>query len=391
VGIIHSSIVFIIVLMRHLEDSYYGRAVLRHTSFILICILLGASMMPFANYRAEAAFHTLVSDTISNSGMGVASNHVVAWTSANTVGSGLTMKIQFDPTGDLFDLSSVVAGDVSVTGMSLVANFAACNVGPDEVYATIDSAAPDESVTLTVCTGDTVSVGAKTVTMGNLHLLNPATPGSYGITIGGTQADSGVTRVAIIGSVVMSAKVETQLTFNIAGLGIGQTINGATTSTSTTGVAIGLGTLAPNSPVVAGQELTVSTNSVNGFVVTIRENQNLLSSSGADIDTFKDGAETATPVVWATPVTTLGNENTYGHIGFTSNDSDLNGGEFVGQKYAGNFLSLPRVIFAHTGASDGLTQDIGIARVAYKIEITAPQEAADDYTNQIIYVCTPSF
>jgi hypothetical protein len=132
VGIIHSSIVFIIVLMRHLEDSYYGRAVLRHTSFILICILLGASMMPFANYRAEAAFHTLVSDTISNSGMGVASNHVVAWTSANTVGSGLTMKIQFDPTGDLFDLSSVVAGDVSVTGMSLVANFAACNVGPDK-------------------------------------------------------------------------------------------------------------------------------------------------------------------------------------------------------------------------------------------------------------------
>jgi hypothetical protein len=351
---------------------------------------MGMSIPPFATTTAEAAFHTFVSDTISSSGPGVASNHVVAWTSATTVTSGQTIKIQFDPTGDFFDLSSVVAGDVSVSGMSLVANFGACNVGPDEVYATIDSSAPDESVTLTVCTGDTVSTGAKTVTIGNLHLLNPATPGSYGVAIAGSQADNAVTRVAIIGNVVMSAKVETQLTFNIAGLGVGQTINGATTSTSTTATTIGIGTLLSYTPVVAGHELTVSTNAVGGFIVTTQETQNLSSVGGADIDTFKDGAETATPVAWSAPITTLGDENTYGHIGLTSNDSDLNAGEFVGQKYAGDFLTAPRVIFSHTGAADGITQDIGIARVAYKIEITPPQEASD-YSNQLIYVCTPNF
>jgi hypothetical protein len=388
---IYPQSVFAIVFMHTWRNSRFGRALFRHVSLITIIILAGAGMSPLASTTAEAVFHTLVSDTISNSSPGVASNHVVAWTSASTVTSGQTIKIQFDTTGDSFDLSSVVSGDISITGMSLVANFGACNVGPDEVYATIDSAAPDESVTLTTCTGDTVSLGAKTVTIGNLHLLNPATPGSYNISIAGTQADNGLTRVAIIGSITMSAKVETQLTFNIAGLGIGQTINGATTSTSTTGTVIGFGTLVPHSPVVAGQELTVSTNAVGGFIVTVQETQNLVSVSTADIDTFKDGTETATPAVWTAPITTLGNEDTYGHIGLTSNDTDLNAGEFVGQKYAGNFLSAPRIIFGHDGASDGITQDIGIARVAYKIEITPPQEAADDYSNQLIYVCTPSF
>jgi hypothetical protein len=36
-------------------------------------------------------------------------------------------------------------------------------------------------------------------------------------------------------------------------------------------------------------------------------------------------------------------------------------------------------------------QDVGKARVAYKIEITTPQEAGDNYTNELIYVCTPLF
>ena len=133
----------------------------------------------------------------------------------------------------------------------------------------------------------------------------------------------------------------------------------------------------------------MTTNATNGFTVTVKENQHLLSSTGADIDNFKDGADTATPVVWTAPLGTLGNENTYGHFGITSSD-DINSSEFAGAKFAGNIVA-PRSIFSHTGPSDGTTANIGQVDVAYKIAITTLQEAGTDYSNTLTYVATPVF
>jgi hypothetical protein len=163
-------------------------------------------------------------------------------------------------------------------------------------------------------------------------------------------------------------------------------------STTTTATAIAFGTLASGTPVVAAQDLTVTTNAQNGFVVTVHEDQNLLSSNGADIDTFANGLNTAVPITWVGPSATLGNENTYGHMGITSDDADLNAGEFVGNKWAGNFYSTTtRQIFSHNAPSDGVTQNIGKVRVGYKIQVSSLQEAATDYTNHLIYICTPTF
>ena len=229
----------------------------------------------------------------------------------------------------------------------------------------------------------------------NTRITNPASPGSYRITIGGTQTDNGSTMVAIVNQVTVTAAVDTSLTFTVACVANGQAVNGTTTSTTSTAVAIAYGTLAPNVIVTAAQDLTVTTNAQNGFIVTVHEDQNLLSNSGADIDLFKDGAATAVPVVWTNPLATLGVENTYGHFGLTSNDTDLNGGEFTGgggNKWAGDFFSTTtRTVFSHTGPSDGTTQDIGKARIGYQIQVSALQEAANDYTNRLIYVCTPTF
>ena len=44
-----------------------------------------------------------------------------------------------------------------------------------------------------------------------------------------------------------------------------------------------------------------------------------------------------------------------------------------------------------TNISDGSTANIGLTRVGYKIQIGALQEAANDYSNRITYVCTPTF
>jgi hypothetical protein len=289
-----------------------------------------------------------------------------------------------------------VAADLSTTGMTLVSAVGSCSGAASEVYPSFSNSAGNRTITLTVCAGDTIAAGAKVVYFMNNHIQNPSTVQSYKITIGGTFGDAGTTMTAIVNQVTVTASVDTTLTFTVAGVSnAGNRINNEAVSTTSTATAIGFGTLASGTPVVAAQDLTVATNAQNGFIVTVHEDQNLLSANGADIDLFADGSAVATPTGWATPTAVLGNELTYGHIGITSDDTDLNANEFFSGsviKWAGNFgPTTTRTIFSNTGPADGVTQNVGKARVGYKILVSNLQEAATDYTNHLIYVCTPTF
>jgi hypothetical protein len=66
------------------------------------------------------------------------------------------------------------------------------------------------------------------------------------------------------------------------------------------------------------------------------------------------------------------------------------GDEFGANEFIG-VSTTPRAIFAHDGPADGITTDVGSTTVAYKVEITALQEAADDYTATLTYIATPTF
>lgn len=363
----------------------------RISPLVALSVLLSVSGFLFNVTTARAALIANASDTIADSRPSANTNHVIQYTATTSVSAGQTIKIQFDPTSDLFGLGSLsVASDISITGMTLVA---ACGAGGDEVTATLDSSAPDENVTFTVCPGDTVTTGVKVFNFNNNHITNPATPGSYIIRIGGTQTDSGDIMVAIIDAVTLSAAVDTSLTFTISGVASGASVNGDTvvTSTTTTSTLIPFGTLASGTPKLAAHDLAVSTNAPNGFTVTVKQNQNLLSASGADIDLFKDGAANVTPTAWTAPASTVGTENTFGHYGVTSEDADLNSDEFGTALYAGNFGTTSRVVFAHNSISDGATPNIGSTRVGFKIQVSSLQEPGNDYSNQFMYVCTPSF
>ena len=258
------------------------------------------------------------------------------------------------------------------TPTNLAITTAACGaVTADQVSTNggISNSSGNKSITLTAC--GAISSGTKVVSFINNHVTNPSSQGSYTIRLGGTQTDSGDARVAIDNLVTLSTAVETSFSFTVTGLASGQSVNGETTSTTTSASAIDFGLLVPTVSVIGRQELTVITNSGSGFVVTMKEDQNLTSSAGGQIYTFKDGTGTSLPLAWATPTGTIGNALTYGHIGITSDDADLNGGEFSGSKYAGNFATTTRVIFSNSGAADGITQNVGKARVAYKIQISA--------------------
>ncbi len=366
---------------------------------LLVTTVTWAVGLPALFNTASAAQVSQISATASSSVPLASTNYMLRYTSTTTVSTGQSIAIQFSPGhssgSDEFGLASLTVNDVvGLAGVTVIT--AACGaVTPNQVSISggISNAAGNRTVTLTACG----AVAAQQITIGFVgnHVTNPTTTGSYKITVGGTQADSGTAMVAIVDRVTVTASVDTTLAFTVAGVTSGGTINGETISTTTSATAIGFGTLASGTPVLAAQDLTVTTNAQNGFVVVVYEDQNLLSSNGADIDTFSNGTNLATPGVWVGPAATLGSENTYGHMGLTSDDTDLNANEFYSGsviKFAGNFFSTTtRQIFSHNAPSDGVTQNIGKVRVGYKIQVSALQEAATDYTNHLIYICTPTF
>lgn len=355
-----------------------------------LAILLWSLGLPSLRF-AEAASVTQYSDLLSNSAPGEASNHTITFTTPTGVANGQTIVLDFSD--GPFVLGSVAFDDLGIatTGDYTVA--ADCT-GSEHVGADFGSW---PTLTLTFCSGDnglipangttTITIGTNT-TGGNAQLTNPAV-GSYQIPITVGASDSGETRVAIVDDVVVSASVDTTFTFTISGVAQGIDVNGTTTTGSSSATKIPFGELQAGIASTAAQDLAVTTNARNGFAVTVQVDQQLLSATGADIDGFIEGAFTSSPTPWQAPTPTLGQENTYGHWGITTEDSDsgynFDPGDYVSPS------TTPVEIFGNDGPADGLTTNIGTTTVGYTVQVSALQEAATDYTATLTYVATPVF
>lgn len=346
---------------------------------------------------AEASNLTYLKDTLSDSAPGTVSNHTFQFLSPTGVSAGQTIVITF-PNGFNIGTSSVDYTDVdlAIAGVDQTLNStpsgATWGVSTTSQNLILTSGtgtiAPNATVTIEVGTNATFGVA------GNAEVTNPTATTSYEFTVTAGVADLGQTRVAIINNVLVTANVDTTLTFTVSGMANGQTVNSSPTTTAATSTSTTLpfGTLAAGVSKTLGQDLTVATNAKNGYIVTVKQSQNLLSSTGADIDGFIDGAYTDTPTAWVTPTNNIANENTWGHWGLTSDDTSLLG---AGTDFAANqwiaASTTPRAIMAHNGPADGTTQSIGKARIGYQAQITALQEAGDDYNTTLTYVATPTF
>ncbi len=331
---------------------------------------------------AQAANLTFVSDTLTDSGPSALSGHFYSFKipTGSSVASGDDYVINFD--ANFTGVNSVTSGDVIVRlnggAPIVVGNFAvtATSITFDNVAA---------------AAGDVITVEIDPGLIGN-----PATVQSYEslVTVANGTSDQGRTRVAIVDYVTVTAIVNTTFDFTVSGLATTTAINGGTTTGSTTADEIAFGVLDANTVYTMAQQLNVSTNAIHGFVVTVEQDQNLLSSTGADIDGFKDGAYTNTPAAWTAPTNSITDEKTWGHWGLTSDDSDLNANEFNVGSGGDRWVAAsttPRQVFSHNGPADGTTQDKGVAKVGYQIEISPLQEAADDYTTTLMYIATPTF
>lgn len=330
---------------------------------------------------AQAANLIEVKDTLTDSGPSVTSGHNFSFKIpvGSTVATTTDYVITF-PAG-FTGVNTVVSGDLVVkknAGAAItIGNFAA------------------GAQTLTFDNVPATSTDVITVELASGKVFNPATIQSYEflVSVANATNDTGKTRVAIVDYVTVTAIVETKFDFVVSGLASSTNVNNATTTGTSSATQIPFGILASGNTYTRGQNLTVLTNAKNGFVVTVQQDGNLQSSTGADIDGFSNGTYVNTPTAWSAPSNSLLLENTWGHWGITSNDSDLNASEFTtggGDKWVAA-STTPRIIFSHSGPADGLTQDYGDAEVAYRVQISPLQEAGDDYTTTLMYVATPTF
>ncbi len=325
---------------------------------------------------AEAASLVDVSNTLTDSNLSAQSGHQIEFEvpTGSTIGTGDTISITF-PAG-FTDVDATVLGDVTVT------------VTPGGVAS---PGAFDSTGQVISFNNITAAAGAVVeIVIDEGVITNPAANGSYEFTINTGNGDEGKTRVYIIETVLVTAIVETVFEFEIQGTTTNPTINGDAVTGTSSATELPFGVLDPGgTPSMLAQTLLVTTNANSGFVVTVESDGDLRSANGAIIDTFENGNDVDTPTGWVAnpPTNDVNDRTTWGHWGLTTNDADLSFG-------AGNYIAAsttPRLVFTHDGPADGTTQDIGRVDVAYRVQITPLQEAADDYQTVLTYIATPTF
>jgi hypothetical protein len=375
--------------------------VLQATAAILaLAILLWSLGLPSFRF-VEAANVTSFSDTLSDSAPGVDANHTIQFTSPTGIANGQTIILDF--TDGTFNTTGVDYTDIDISTSTPLTLATDCS-GSEHATAVFSG----DILTITLCAGaenghvnangtTTIKIGTNaTSQVAGDQQINNAAAGSYQIPLTAGASDTGETRVAIVQTVLVTASVDTLFTFTVAGRPTGTVVNTAdTTGGTTTATQIAFGRLLANTASTAAQLLTVTTNARNGYSVTVEADGMLDSANGADIDGFINGAYTMSPTAWTAPGATPGSENTYGHWGIATDDASLTGGANFQVGAGGNrFVSAstsPIQVMSHTGPVNGSGQGIGTTTVGYKIQTSALQEAAEDYTAVLTYIATPVF
>lgn len=357
-----------------------------------LSLLFWSTGLPTLFRSAEAASVMDASDTLSNSAPSNASNHTIAFTTPNGMAIGQTIQLTFP--------GAFVLGGIDEDDVDIDINGTPVATAPTAAAGVWGVSTSSNSITFTTPTdGGLASSTAVKIRIGtnatgsgtgDTQITNPSATSSYAITIGGTMPDSGEVRVAIVDQVIVTASIDTVLTFTVNGVNSGATVNGSptTTAATTSSIALPFGTLAPNVSRTLAQDLVVTTNASNGYTVTVQQTGDLQSSTGATIDGFIDGTYTASPAAWQGPAALISNSDTYGHWGLTSNDTNIparSGDDFGSDEWVAASTTPVAIAGSNTPALNDTT------RIGYQAQISPLQEAGDDYTTTLRYVVTPTF
>lgn len=269
--------------------------------------------------------------------------------------------------------------------------------------------------TNTIASGQTITI---TIGTAGKKIVNPApitsghtrgTADVYTVTIRELDGSSNIVdtadvKIAPIEGVLVSATVDTSLTFTIAGVDTasvstcGRTASASTGATSTATTVPFHSITSPNTAYNMAQLLTVSTNSTSGYAVTTEEN-GVLSIDGLGSTTI------ANTTCGATPCTSGGTADptprewtdytTYRGLGYSLENVSGTDAKFQYSDSSRTFNAAP---FYITGASSGpptiMSNSAPVStsqvRVCYQIAVAGTQQAGY-YINKLTYIATPTF
>jgi len=240
---------------------------------------------------------------------------------------------------------------------------------------------------------------------GTTKLVNPApasahsegTADTYSVIIDNldssdTAIDSTTVKVAVIESVRVTATVDPTINFSISGLGVGTTACGVATDVTTTASTVPFGSLSINSFTNAAQQLEVSTNADNGYVVTALENDQLSRVDDSTVEIADTPGDTSTA---SESVSDEWSSTSTKGFGYSLQNVDANSVAFYYNESSRTFSARqfaatadsesPQTIFSSSTVADA--ED---AYVCYRAIVSATQEAGT-YWNAITYRATATF
>ncbi len=356
----------------------------------LVLAFLFTGMAPLIT-DAEVESLTQSSVLITDSAPEATADYTFSFTTGSEIPSDGDIRITFPDTDWLGDLSE---SDITCPTDSTAKKES------DNIYCEVDSAAtlPADSYEISV---DGVTNPAKVESEGvaDTYTVDLATRDDADEKI-----ENGQVMVAIVEAITVRATVNASLTFDVTGVNNGEEVNTETTDVDTEATRIPFGILEPDVPKVAAQDLAVATNASDGFTVTIFQDGNMVNADGDEISSFKDNTPVATSAAesWASPSATLDEHDTYGHFGFTSEDTQVSDScltdpgtpsedvYFDGSVWAGFDNTDVEEVMCHVGPSDGETEHKGTTRIGFQAEVSALQPAGE-YKNTLTYIATPTF
>lgn len=194
-----------------------------------------------------------------------------------------------------------------------------------------------------------------------------------------TPVDSGVGTFIFTTGQDVSVTVDPSLSFAIALVGSGQTVNGATTTVASTTSTVPFGTVTSSANSIAAHDLTVTTNAGSGYTVYTRYTQ--APTSGVNSIDDWTGTNT-TPTTFSAAGTEA--------FGYTTNDATLGTGTAArftsgGPKWAKFTTSNLEIAYSAAGVTSETT------RVGYEVGISGTTPAGTYNNSTVIYTATPAY
>jgi len=362
---------------------------------IAIIITLLISSLPFV-IPVKAALSS-AKDTITTSQAGVVAGHSFVFTPGTTTSiKTIDFKYCTTASGTCTAPSGMVL--VAAPQLGTVSGISGTGYTPSATNTNCTgSGNTDCTITLTVTTPSTQALAPANVPFLS-GITNPTTTNTaFYVRITTKDGSAVAIDTATVAfatltgtSMAVTASVDPTFSFSIAPVSSGflftdQAAINVTTNTSAT--TIPFGNVAVGTPKIAAHDITISSNSIGGYVVTASASANppLTDGGSNNIDYFT--GSNASPATWTAPNGVTANANS-GFFGYTTESTTLVGtggtSRFTTNKWAGMTTTADPIASNTTYVSSEVT------RVGWQVAVNSLQPAGN-YTGTVILVATPTY